>query len=123
MFNCLKEHIILYRSVCRFSEEKARIHAGSAKGNCVYAGCSTYRGIYTLVSGCLSSVYVFYCDLAPSICSYSILGSEFGYCFCVLGTAIRELFIVNQFCSVERSLIEAKILMIDRCSWIQSENL
>ena len=31
-----------------------------------------------LVSGCLSSVYVFYCDLATSVCCCSVLGSEFG---------------------------------------------
>jgi len=30
------------------------------------------------VSGCLSTVYVFYCDLAASICCYSVMGSVFG---------------------------------------------
>lgn len=74
----MKEHIILFRFVRRFSEEQARIHAGSAKGNYVYAGFSKYRGVYTQVSGCVSSVYVFYFDLAVSSCCYSILGSESG---------------------------------------------
>ena len=57
---------------------KARIHTGSVKENCVYAGCSTYRSIYTQVLGFLSSVYVFYYDLAASTCCYSVLGSVFG---------------------------------------------
>ena len=37
----------------------------------------------------------------------------FGYCYCVLGIAIREVIIVNKCCSVEMSLVEVEILMID----------
>jgi len=43
------------------------------------------------------------------------VGSElvYGYCYYGLGTTVREGFIVNQFCSVERRLVEVEILMID----------
>ena len=37
----------------------------------------------------------------------------YGYYYYVLGTAAREVFIVNQFCLVERRLVEVEILMID----------
>ena len=36
----------------------------------------------------------------------------YGYCYCVLGTTVREVVIVNQFCSVERRLVEAEILIL-----------
>jgi len=78
VFNCLKEHIVLFRFVRKFSEEQARIHAGSEKGNYVYAICSKYKSVYTHVLGYVSSVYVFYYDLATSGYCCSVLGSESG---------------------------------------------
>ena len=74
---------------------KVRVHTSSVKANCVYAGCSTHRSIYMQVSSCVSSVYVSYCDLAASAYCYSVLGLElvFDYSYCVLGTAVSEVFI------------------------------
>ena len=79
----LKEWITFYRSVHRFSEAKARIHAGSVNENNVYTGFSKHRGVCMQVSGYLSSVYLLSCDLAAFVYYCSVLGSElvFGYCY------------------------------------------
>ena len=102
----MKEEPKSIRSVCKFSEAKTRIHAGLVKENCIYAGCSTYRSVYTQVSGFLSTVYVFYCDLATYICCYNVLGSIFG---------IWLLFLCSGY-SYQRSAYCESVLFGERSS-------
>ena len=64
--------LIVWKSVLSFLD----LYAGSTKANCIYAGCSKYKSVYTQVSGFVSSVYVVYCDLATSGCCFSVLGSR-----------------------------------------------
>ena len=78
MLECLKERIILYRSVRRFSEAKARIHAGPVRKNSVYAGWSRRRSVCTQVSGYWSSVHLLSWVLAAFVYCCSVLGLEFG---------------------------------------------
>ena len=94
---------------------KAHIYTGSVNENCVYAGCSTHRSVCTQVSSCLSSVYIFYCDLATSIYCCSVLGSEFGVWLQLLcsGYSCQRSVYCESFFLVERRLVEAEILMID----------
>ena len=82
---------------------KVCIHAGSVKVNCIYAGCSTHRSAYTQVSGCVSSVYVSYCDLAASAYCYSVLGSEFGILSLLLCSGYNFQRSVNLFVRLKRS--------------------
>ena len=77
------------------------------------------------VSGCLSSVYIFYCDIAASVCCCSVLGLEFGIWLLSLcsGYSYQRSDYCESVLIGERRLVEAEILMINLCSWIQSENL
>ena len=123
MFECLKEWIILYRSVRRFSEAKAHIHASFVSKNNVYAGWSKHRSVCTQVSGYWSSVYLLSC---VSVYCCSALGSKLvsGCHYYILVTTFRKVIIWFSFGWYKGDWLMQIYLMFDWCYWsIQFENL
>ena len=78
MSECLKEWIILYRSIRRFSEVQVRVHAFSVNESSVYAGWLWYRSVYSQVAEHWSSVYILIYVLAAYVLLLQCSGFRIG---------------------------------------------